>query len=353
MMKIIAYYLPQFHEIPENNIWWGKGYTEWTSLKKAYPLFYGHNQPRIPLHDFYYDLSDEKVLEWQVKLAKQYGIYGFCVYHYWFNKKRLLQKPLENFLLHPDLFMPFCICWANESWTNAWVSDQKDVLIKQDYGDEEEWTEHFYYLLPFFKNNNYIRIDDQLLFIIYRPELISQLSEMLELWNKLAKENNISKIAFASQQTDFDINSDVGKKYFSYQIEYQPDLAKKMLNAKIPDFKRKKEILIRDYDEVWREILSADPVSEKSIPGAFVDWDNTPRHQLTGSLLKNVNPQKFQQYLFQQMIRAKIKYHKNILFLFAWNEWTEGGYLEPDVKNGYKYLNAVKKALIAYEGSEE
>ena len=156
-MKIIAFYLPQFHEIPENNEWWGKGFTEWVNVKKAQKLFDGHNQPREPLNDNYYDLKDNSVMDWQISIAKKYGVYGFCFYHYWFNGHLLLQKPVEAFLSNKKQDMPFCICWANEHWTNAWVSKANKVLIEQEYGKEEDWKEHFDYLLPFFKDDRYIK----------------------------------------------------------------------------------------------------------------------------------------------------------------------------------------------------
>ena len=156
-MKIIAFYLPQYHEIPENNKWWGKGFTEWVNVKKAHPLFEGHYQPRVPLNKNYYNLLDEEVQKWQVSLAKKYGIYGFCFYHYWFDGHLLLEKPVEQWLKNRDLDLPFCICWANENWTQAWVSKESTVLIAQKYGDKEMWRRHFEYLLPYFKDTRYIK----------------------------------------------------------------------------------------------------------------------------------------------------------------------------------------------------
>lgn len=345
-MKIIAFYLPQFHEIEENNTWWGQGFTEWTNLKKASALFKGHNQPRIPLNNNYYNLLDDDVKMWQVNLAHKYGIYGFCIYHYWFNGHMLLEKPLEQFRINPKLKTHYCISWANESWTNAWVSNSTETLIEQTYGDQNEWQEHFQYLLPYFLDDRYIKIDGKPLFIIYRPELISDISSMLSLWNILAIKNGLPGIAFASQQLQFDINSSVGRKYFSYQIEYQPDLAKIKMNSPRTIKNGKKNLLKRTYDEAWKKIIYSPPLSSKSIPGAFVDWDNTPRHHNSGSLFLGVTPEKFQKYLILQINHAKKDYKKDFLFLFAWNEWTEGGYLEPDNKWGYQYLECVKNALL-------
>lgn len=345
-MKIIAFYLPQFHETKENNRWWGRGFTEWTSLKNASSLFEGHNQPRIPLHNNYYNLLDDNVKMWQVNLAHKYGIYGFCIYHYWFNGHMLLEKPLEQFKSNTKLKIHYCISWANESWTNAWVSDNAETLIEQTYGNQDEWTAHFQYLLPYFLDDRYIKIDGKPLFIIYRPELIDDIAPMLSLWNILAKENGIPGIAFASQQMHFDINSPVGKKYFSYQIEYQPDWAKIKLNSPRTIKNGKKNLLKRNYDEAWKKIINSPPISEKSIPGAFVDWDNTPRRHNSGSLFLGVTPEKFQKYFTLQIKHAKEDYKKDFLFLFAWNEWAEGGYLEPDEKWQYQYLESIRNALL-------
>ena len=171
-MKIIAFYLPQFHNIPENDEWWGNGFTEWTNVKKAKPIFEGHQQPKVPLNNNYYNLLDDNVKVWQADLAKKYGVYGFCYYHYWFNGKMLLEKPMEQMLENKEVDIPFCISWANEPWTKAWVGDEKKMLIAQEYGQEEEWKEHFMYLLPFFKDERYIKKDGKPFFIFYRPDIV-------------------------------------------------------------------------------------------------------------------------------------------------------------------------------------
>lgn len=156
-MKILALYLPQFHAIPENDEWWGKGFTEWVNVKKARPLFEGHYQPRIPLNENYYNLLDNSVKKWQIDLAKEHGIYGFCVYHYWFCGKKLLEKPMEQYLADKSLDFPFCFCWANEHWSNAWVSGENKILMAQNFEDREDWDNHFYYMLPFFQDERYIK----------------------------------------------------------------------------------------------------------------------------------------------------------------------------------------------------
>ena len=177
-MKIIAFYLPQFHNIPENDEWWGDGFTEWTNVKKAKPLYEGHMQPRVPLGGNYYNLLDDNVKIWQADLAKKYGVYGFCYYHYWFNGKMLLEKPMEQMLANKEVDIPFCICWANEPWTKAWVGDERKLLIAQEYGQEEEWKQHFMYLLPFFKDERYITKNGKPLFVFYRPDIVPCMKEI-------------------------------------------------------------------------------------------------------------------------------------------------------------------------------
>lgn len=360
-MKIIAYYLPQFHEFPENDEWWGKGFTEWTNVKNAIPIFRGHNQPRVPLNNNYYNLLDINTLKWQVNLAKKYGIYGFCYYHYWFDGKILMNQPMEILLKNKDINMPFCISWANENWTRAWAQKNKEVLIKQTYNDRNIWEKHFNYLLPFFKDERYIKEEGKPLFIIYRPELIDTLKEMIYMWNGLAQKHGLVGIKFIYQYVNYNHIEDKNGELFEYGIEYQPAYVRKRQKKEIKILYRKlkHELISRlkikqnlsstiffDYDETWKRILSIVPRDKKMIPGAFVDWDNTPRHKQHGSITWGYSPQKFQEYLTKQIKRAKEIYEKDMLFLFAWNEWGEGGYLEPDESERFSRLESIKNALI-------
>lgn len=378
-MKVITYYLPQFHEIPENNNWWGKGFTEWTNVKKAMPLYKDHYQPRVPLNDNYYRLLDDSVQEWQVKLAKEHGIYGFCFYHYWFDGHLLLEKPIEQFLDRKALDLKFCLSWANEHWTNAWAGRTEEVLISQTYGDQEEWARHMDYLLPFFLDERYIRIDGRPLFIIYRPEIIPCLNDMLDYMVVYAKENNLPGLAFAFQHVHYDLLDNPDKSRFELNIEYQPSyalIADEPLDEKERRLKQqhRKEVLDRlpfahnlmkirtkirsvlldsskrvkiyNYEEIWQRVLDRTPKDNICVPGAFVDWDNTPRKGDWGCVFSGASPEKFKRYLKKQIVRARTVYDKDMLFLFAWNEWAEGGYLEPDEKYGHGYLEALKEALV-------
>lgn len=365
-MKIIAYYLPQFHEIKENNEWWGLGYTEWTLIKKAKKLFKQHRQPRVPLDLRYYNLTDIKTLEWQVQLACSYGIYGFCIYHYWFEGKLLLQKPLELLLNHPEIKIHYCISWANENWTNGWVSNNPDILLKQTYGTENDWEKHFLYLLPYFHDERYIKIDGKPFLVIYHPEKINCLNKMLVYWKKLAKQHNFPGLCIASQHPNALIdNFCISSSFIDYQIEYQPDVAglyiepwnyyffqtfTKLLDAifrtnYFSNVRFLRPLIKKDYEKTWKYIIHMPLKNNKRIPGAFVDWDNTPRKGRRGSVYLGATPELFYKYLKKQILHTRLVYKKEYIFLFAWNEWSEGGYLEPDTDMKYRYLNAVRQAL--------
>lgn len=380
-MKIIAFYLPQFHRIPENDEWWGEGFTEWTNVRAAKPLFPGHRQPVVPLNGNYYNLLDSDTMAWQIGLAKQYGVYGFCFYHYWFDGHMLLEKPMEMMRADEGLNIPYCICWANENWTNAWKANgDVKTLIQQTYGGKEQWKQHFDYLLPFFRDPNYMLEDNRPFFVIYRPEIIPCLDEMMDYWNELAVENGFDGMAFAYQQLSFHLMPG-DKSRFRYNIEYQPGVARYDLNnqrkgAGLAAFKvrqairtvvsaadkalgtnlsarlTKNKLQTEDYDALCQAIVSRKPDSEKALPGMFVGWDNTPRRGKSGRVCLGSTPAKFEAYMEKQIENAKQNYHKDKLFIFAWNEWAEGGYMEPDEENRYGYLEAIRTAL-ARTGSEE
>lgn len=360
-MKIIAFYLPQFHEIPENNEWWGEGFTEWTNVQNTMPTFKGQYQPRVPLNNNYYNLTDIKTLRWQAQLAKEYGVYGFAYYHYWFEGKMLLKKPAEIMLANKDVDIPFCFSWANHTWKRNWANKSDAILQKQTYGDEKDWEKHFFYLLPFFKDSRYIRIDDKPLMILYNPLGVKEFPAMMKLWQDLATQNGLKGISFVHQQNEFDHSKEPGGELYEYGIEFQANAAvreymkysikfacERVLNRianNIPFLRCKATTMHYDYDEIWNIILKSPPRSDSWFPGAFVDFDNTPRRKNRGQLCIGVTSEKFRKYLIKQIWRAKNLYKKEYIFMFAWNEWGESGYLEPDEKYGYKMLEIIKNAL--------
>lgn len=372
-MKIIPLYLPQFHTIPENDEWWGKGFTEWVNVREARPLFEGHNQPRVPLNNNYYDLSDIETLKWQCRIAKEYGIYGFCMYHYWFNGHLLLEKPMEMLLAHPEIDIKYCISWANHDWTDAWKASnrQPKVLIAHNFDDEKDWVDHFNYLLPFFKDPRYMTENNKPLMVIYIPNIIRKLKKMLDVWSQMARDNGFDGLTFIYQSAASSFDNSWDHSLFDYGVEMNPGyvgLANRQKNSsffpklmkyshEIKRFlhirrsllpqKKITEVSKADYDYTWQRILELRPISNapKMIPCAFTDWDNTPRHKERGYLYQGVSPDKFKSYFKQLIDNTKNFYDTDMIFVFAWNEWAEGGYLEPDEKNGFAFLEAIKECL--------
>ena len=372
-MKIIPLYLPQFHTIPENDEWWGKGFTEWVNVRDAKPLFEGHNQPRVPLNNNYYDLSDIETLKWQCRIAKEYGIYGFCMYHYWFNGHLLLEKPMEMLLAHPEIDIKYCISWANHDWTDAWKASnrQPKVLIAHNFDDEKDWVDHFNYLLPFFKDPRYMTENNKPLMVIYIPNIIRKLKKMLDVWSQMARDNGFDGLTFIYQSAASSFDNSWDHSLFDYGVEMNPGyvgLANRQKNSsffpklmkyshEIKRFlhirrsllpqKKITEVSKADYDYTWQRILELRPISNapKMIPCAFTDWDNTPRHKERGYLFQGVSPDKFKSYFKQLIDNTKKFYDTDMIFVFAWNEWAEGGYLEPDEKNGFAFLEAIKECI--------
>lgn len=354
-------YLPQFHEIRENNEWWGEGYTEWTAVKKAKPIYDGHNQPRIPMNNNYYDLSDESgaVWKWQAEIAKSYGVYGFCIYHYWFKTgEQLLEKPMEILLNHPEIDLNYCICWANESWARNWYGLKDEILKKQEYGDKEEWISHFNYLLPFFKDVRYIKINNKPVVNIYRSVDIKKLPEMLNTWNELAEKNGFAGIYLISARTVF--KNDERSSLFDAYYNFEPGFTfrhKMKKTRQIRYVARKKAIQIYNCVNKEKKLLGYLPSKwvyaenikheivngKKCYLGTFPRWDNTPRRQYKGRVYES-SPRLF----YENLLAIKNKLHDldrddDFVYINAWNEWGEGAYLEPDNKEGYAYLDQIKR----------
>lgn len=363
-MRVIAFYLPQFHEIDENNQWWGKGFTEWTNVKKTVPRFKGHNQPRIPYRNNYYNLLDDNVMEEQAKIATSYGVDAFCFYHYWFKGKKLLEKPVERFLQNKDAKIDFCLSWANESWSRNWDGGNQELLIEQNYGDYNDWAQHYEYFNEFFKDERYIKIDNKPLLIIYKPQLITNCKEMISCFNDLAKKNGFDGIYLGHQHSS-SFYSTFPKEDFSFGVQFEPwftiderlrnpfkkynnegiELNNKLFREKVRNFisKRLFKVPSRFSYEYISEQIANRKVEPNVMKGCFPDWDNSPRHitDLKGCVITGSSPKAF-----KKMITDILKdYNNEFLFINAWNEWAEGAYLEPDGKYKYEYLEALKKGL--------
>ncbi len=374
--KVIAYYLPQFHSIPENDKAWGEGFTEWTNIRKTEPMFKGHNQPKVPLNNNYYNLLNDDVKIWQSKLAKKNGVFGFCYYHYWFKDgKQLLEKPMEQMLDNKNIDIPFCISWANENWTKNWDGGKKELIAEQDYGNEKDWKMHLEYLVKFFKDERYITLNKRPIFLIYKPEEIPNIDKMIDFWNKEIIKHGFNGICYMIQNPNWYFSPSYNMGRFDYQIKFYPfwSLALKGKNMSkfqkiqttyqvlkelhlnwivdkiLPTVKKmrhKKQIDVQtklDYDEVWNILLES-PTTERLIEGAFVDWDNSPRKR-NGYVHIGATPEKFGEYMLKLFKKINTTKQQPVVFLNAWNEWCEGAYLEPDEFNEHKYLEKLKEAI--------
>lgn len=368
-LKIIAFYLPQFHSIEENDKWWGKGFTEWTNVKKAVPLYPGHDQPRIPLNDNYYNLLDDDTKIWQANLAKKYGVYGFCYYHYWFKGKKLLEKPAEQMLKNKNIDLPFCFCWANENWSRNWDGGNREIIVEQDYGEKKDWEEHFQYLLTFFKDSRYITVNGKPLLVIYKPDLINSIYEMVSYFKKRIVEEGFPGICLAFQFPTYYMDVFYRDDIFDYMIEFEPvfsrnnivrhsskkiEIVRKFFGEKmITKYRNSKNQLKHTfakphhlsmffYDEAWEKILNQ-KWNNKLLPGTFVDWDNTPRNK-HGVVYSGFTIEKFEDNI-KKLVKRAYQENKPMLFINAWNEWGEGAYLEPDERYGYRKLEAIRSAL--------
>lgn len=362
--KLLSIYLPQFHTIPENNEWWGDGFTEWTNVKRGHPYYPGHYQPREPLHDDYYDLSDLKVLERHTREAAKAGIYGFCFYHYYFQGRTLLEKPIERYRDQSKEPFPYCLIWANQSWARTWYRANigNKVLLQQAYGKEEDWEKHFYYLLSFFKDSRYIKVNNKPVYIIYLPQDIHCRQRMFKLWKRLAKENGFDGIYLIAMNTG--AGKDNVRRYYDAFMEFEPLCTirgDRSWRRNLQDWKaahidemNSGQCSVRNwlwsknafsYSYLCRCIEKKAHRSEPWIlPGVFAGWDNSSRKDEEGIIVTGSTPQRFRDNLHKVLSIAEER-KKEFVFLNAWNEWSEGAYIEPDKKYGWGYLRAVKQAL--------
>lgn len=355
--KILAIYLPQFHETEDNNLWWGRGFTDWETVRTAEKYFPEHNEPRIPLNRCYYDLSQKEVMERQAKLAADHGVSGFCFYHYYFkNGKKELELPAENLLKWKDVRMPFCFNWASESWIRSWSrisgnvwaekyekgtdDTANGVLAEQDYGTYEDWRKHFEYLLPFFQDDRYIKKDGKPVFVFYSPNDIRPLREMTKCWRRLASEAGLDGLYLIGARLS------APNPYLDAAIIYEPRNSMNKLNAsgaaRIRDGVR-----CYEYNDIWNSINASNSVyGYKTYFCGVSGYDDTPRRGMSGECLINATPDIFRRQL-EALMQKSIDCGNDFLFINAWNEWGEGMYLEPDEIDGYGYLNAIKDVVNA------
>jgi lipopolysaccharide biosynthesis protein len=355
-IRAIAMYLPQFHPIPENDEWWGKGFTEWTNVTKAKPLFPGHYQPHLPADLGFYDLRLPEVRVHQAELAKQYGIHGFCYYHYWFNGRRILERPFNEVLASGKPDFPFCLCWANENWTRTWSGGSQDILLEQNYSHEDD-LEHIRSLLAAFNDPRYIKIDGKPLFLVYRTELLPNPARTAEIWREEAIKQGIGELYLVRVES-FINNIDPKTIGFDAAVEFAPDwanLGAKLFNneflsilAKIGLFpKALTDNKVIDYDTLASAMMRKPKPDYLRFPGVTPCWDNSARRKKNAAIFINSTPDKYEEWL-ADAINKVCTYETGspkLLFVNAWNEWAEGNHLEPDQKWGHAYLQATLNAI--------
>lgn len=355
-MNLISFYLPQFHEIPENNDAWGKGFTEWTNVKKSKPLYWGHYQPREPFNDNYYNLLDEEVIRWQAQLATKAGIYGFCFYHYWFEGRMVLEKPIYNLLNDKTVHINYCMAWANESWTKTWhgAGGEKEILIPQTYGREEEWEKHYLYFLDYFRDDRYIKNQNRPVLLIYRLKNIPEFNEMIQYWNMRAKKDGFDGVYIISMNMH---REHVDKSiWVNGSVDFEPNRTKAEMLRQVTwltPHDNKKCILNRfamktiSYNKINKKMLESKH-SKGQYRAVFINFDDSPRRGVKGIITRGANPNNFKKYLFKN-IQKTVEEDNEYLFINAWNEWGEGNYLEPDKKYKDSYLKVIQETMDNYK----
>jgi lipopolysaccharide biosynthesis protein len=350
--RVIAFHLPQYHPTPENDEWWGKGFTEWTNAAKAKPLYPGHYQPHIPADLGYYDLRLPEARHAQAELAREYGIEGFCYYHYWFGGRRILERPVNEILASGEPDFPFCLCWANHSWNNIWQGVADRTLIEQTYPGMDDHRQHFEWLLQAFTDPRYIHVDGKPVFLIYNPPDIPDTQRVMDYWRELAHRAGLKGLHLVGVNCRFQAIDPA-----SYGLDattWQPMPGKSghipwrypWLKIRMRLALGKYKLTVYDYAEILDGLIRQSSPPFVEYPTVLPNWDNTPRSGLNGMVIHDSTPE-----LFQIVLRRAIGLvqgytsEQRIVFIKAWNEWAEGNYLEPDQRFGHGYLRAVRETL--------
>lgn len=350
--QLIAFYLPQFHSIPENDRWWGDGFTEWTNVKKGAPNFRGHYQPRLPADLGFYDLRQAEVMDRQAELAQLYGVHGFCYYYYWFSGKRLLEQPLETMLSRGKPDMPFCLCWANENWTRRWDGLDHEILIGQDY--EPGWADQFFWdILPYFRDNRYIRVDGTPMLVLYRMETIPEVAEVIQTWKQMARSVGLGGLHIVGVQYIGMTPETPVKMGADATVEFPPHLIlsdRKFVDlTTLPDLRSDFSGYVEDYPAVMEQFMARPAVEVPWYRGIIPSWDNTARRGPKSHTYINSSPQLYEIWLQYLVDYSRCAPNgQPFIFINAWNEWAEGAYLEPDQKYGWQYLEATSRAIQGY-----
>jgi hypothetical protein len=357
-IRLIAFYLPQFHPIPENDSWWGRGFTEWTNVAKARPLFRGHYQPHLPSDLGFYDLRLSDARAAQAELARDHGLYGFCYYHYWFNGQRLLERPFNEVLRHGEPRLPFCLCWANETWSRRWLGEETAILMRQTYSDEDD-VNHARWLLNAFADSRYITVGGRPVFLIYRPNDLPQPQRSTDTLRATCVRAGLANPYLVGVDAHTP-GSDFRKIGFDTTLAFAPQL------GALPDFKddgyslskwrrnarlgvRSARLKLYDHADAYARMM-ARTRDFPFIRTVFVGWDNTPRRGENAIVVVNSSPDHFESALRKAVDATERESGSDaFVFLNAWNEWAEGNHLEPDQRYGCEYLKRTK--LVASQMS--
>jgi lipopolysaccharide biosynthesis protein len=363
-IRLLAFYLPQFHPIPENDQWWGTGFTEWTNVAKARPLFRGHYQPHVPADLGFCDLRVPEVRERQSALAREYGITGFCYYHYWFNGKRLLNRPVDELLRSGKPDFPFCLCWANENWTRRWDGYDEEILIQQNYSLDDDRA-HIRHLLSAFEDERYIRVHGKPLFLVYRTELLPTPERTAEIWRAAARAAGLGDLYLVRVESHGQ-RLDPRRMGFDAAVEFAPDfgalplpkLRRRQwdLQARINNQFRRMRVLpqvyfdhdVYSYDDLVARMLAKPQEPYTWFRCVTPSWDNSARRAKGAQIFQNARPELYERWT-RAMVEATVKTFsgdERLLFVNAWNEWAEGNHLEPDQRWGRAYLEATRRSLM-------
>jgi len=345
-VKVVAFYLPQFHSIPENDEWWGEGFTEWTNVRPAIPQFEGHYQPHIPIDLGYYNLLEKNTFRRQIEQVKNYGVGGFCFHYYWFNKKRLLEKPIDIYLENPDLDFPFCISWANESWSRRWDGNGKDVLIKQNHSPEDD-IDFISYASKYLVDKRYITIDGKPLLMIYRPDLLPDPVATTIRWREWCRQNGIGEIYLAYVQS-FE-KTDPREYGFDAAVEFPPNyFGAPYITDSVKPLQTDFNCNVLDWKFMADQSGNYNTPGYKLFRGVCPSWDNTARRKNESYVFINSNPERFKKWVYNAAADSCKNFNnpnERFVFVNAWNEWAEGAHLEPDKKYGYAYLQGIYDVL--------
>ncbi len=365
--RVIAHYLPQFHPIPENDAWWGKGFTEWTNVAKAKPLFRGHYQPRVPADLGFYDLRVPEARQAQADMAREYGVEAFCYWHYWFAGERLLERPFNEVLRSGEPDFPFCLGWANATWSGIWYGAPKTVLKEQTYPGLKDHEAHFYTLLEAFNDPRYLTVDGKPFFLLFRPMELPDSKRVTDFWRELAVKNGLKGLHLVGLSDNMEWNP---KEYgfdavslarldrmFRSRKMSPLALARKRLShyratGRLMKAVSQKPIHVYSYEDVSPKFVIQEPLGYEYYPTLIPNWDNTARSGKNGSVLHGSTPEAFRQHVRAAVNRVSdLPPEHRILIAKSWNEWAEGNHLEPDLRYGMAYLEALRDEVFAHDAA--